>query len=96
MIVYGRAKRLVSLMTFPNRQIPGASTAQGFHVRSWPQGDLSYVAASGILKANSQLSKTQIRHPNSKPRYALPSNSPALYDGIRRDRLDLLAVAVVI
>jgi anti-sigma factor RsiW len=48
-IVYGRAKHLVSLMTFAKPiKLPVESTVAGFHIRSWSQGDLTYVAVSDI------------------------------------------------
>jgi anti-sigma factor RsiW len=48
-IVYGRAKHLVSLMTFAKPiKVPVESTIAGFHIRSWSQGDLTYVAVSDI------------------------------------------------
>lgn len=48
-IVYGRAKHLVSLMTFAKPiKVPVESTIAGFHIRSWSQRDLTYVAVSDI------------------------------------------------
>jgi anti-sigma factor RsiW len=48
-IVYGRAKHIVSLMTFAKPiKLPVESTIAGFHIRSWSQGDLTYVAVSDI------------------------------------------------
>lgn len=48
-IVYRHAQHVVSLMAFVKRlKLPATSTIAGFHVRSWPEGGLTYVAASDI------------------------------------------------
>jgi anti-sigma factor RsiW len=65
-IVYGHAKHLVSLMTFAKPvKVPAASTVAGFHMRSWSQGDLTYVAVSDIPDSELASFENDIRHPNS-------------------------------
>jgi anti-sigma factor RsiW len=65
-IVYGHAKHLVSLMTFAKPvKVPPASTVAGFHMRSWSQGDLTYVAISDIPDNELASFEYGIRHPNS-------------------------------
>jgi anti-sigma factor RsiW len=61
-IVYGRAKHLVSLMTFAKPiKLPAASTVAGFHMRSWSQGDLTYVAVSDIPESELASFETDLR-----------------------------------
>jgi len=65
-IVYGHAKHLVSLMTFAKRiKLPAVSSVAGFHMRSWTQGDLTYVAVSDIPDSELAMFENGIRHPNS-------------------------------
>jgi anti-sigma factor RsiW len=61
-IVYGRAKHLVSLMTFAKPvRVPADSTIAGFHVRSWPQGSLTYVAVSDIPESELAAFENEVR-----------------------------------
>jgi anti-sigma factor RsiW len=65
-IVYGHAKHLVSLMTFAKAvKLPAAGSVAGFHIRSWSQGDLTYVAVSDIPDSELATFENGIRHPNS-------------------------------
>jgi anti-sigma factor RsiW len=62
-IVYGHAQHLVSLMTFSKSiKLPAASTVAGFHVRSWSQGDLTYVAVSDIPESELAMFENDLRH----------------------------------
>jgi anti-sigma factor RsiW len=61
-IVYGHAKHLVSLMTFAKPvRIPADSTIAGFHVRSWRQGSLTYVAVSDIPESELATFENEMR-----------------------------------
>jgi anti-sigma factor RsiW len=61
-IVYGRAKHLVSLMTFAKPvRVAADSTIAGFHVRSWPQGSLTYVAVSDIPETELATFENEVR-----------------------------------
>jgi anti-sigma factor RsiW len=61
-IVYGHAKHLVSLMTFSKpMRVPAVSTVAGFHVRSWTQGGLSYVAVSDIPESELATFESEVR-----------------------------------
>jgi anti-sigma factor RsiW len=65
-IVYGRAKHLVSLMTFAKPvRVPAESTIAGFHVRSWPQGSLTYVAVSDIPETELATFENEVRRAGS-------------------------------
>jgi anti-sigma factor RsiW len=65
-IVYGHAQHLVSLMTFAKPvKLPTESTIAGFHIRSWPEGDLTYVAVSDIPERELASFESDLRH--SKP-----------------------------
>jgi anti-sigma factor RsiW len=65
-IVYGHAKHLVSLMTFAKPvKLPPVSTVAGFHLRTWSEGDLTYVAVSDIPESELASFENGIRHPNS-------------------------------
>jgi anti-sigma factor RsiW len=65
-IVYGHAKHLVSLMTFAKPvKLPSVSTVAGFHLRTWSEGDLTYVAVSDIPESELASFENGIRHPNS-------------------------------
>ena len=65
-IVYGHAKHLVSLMTFAKPiKLPTVSSVAGFHMRSWSEGDLTYVAVSDIPDSELATFENGIRHPNS-------------------------------
>jgi anti-sigma factor RsiW len=62
-IVYGHAQHLVSLMTFAKPvKLPTESTVAGFHIRSWPEGDLTYVAVSDIPQSELAGFENDIRH----------------------------------
>ena len=62
-IVYGHAQHLVSLMTFAKPlKLPETSTVAGFHVRSWPEGGLTYVAVSDIPETELATFENDIRH----------------------------------
>jgi anti-sigma factor RsiW len=61
-IVYGRAQHLVSLMTFAKAiKLPVESTIAGFHIRSWSQGDLTYVAVSDIPESELATFENDLR-----------------------------------
>jgi anti-sigma factor RsiW len=61
-IVYGHAQHLVSLMTFTKPiKLPAASTVAGFHVRSWPEGSLTYVAVSDIPDSELTTFENEVR-----------------------------------
>jgi anti-sigma factor RsiW len=61
-IVYGHAQHLVSLMTFAKPiKLPAASTVAGFHVRSWPEGSLTYVAVSDIPESELATFENEVR-----------------------------------
>jgi anti-sigma factor RsiW len=64
-IVYGHAKHLVSLMTFAKPvRVPAETTIAGFHIRSWPQGDLTYVAVSDIPESELATFESRLRQGN--------------------------------
>jgi hypothetical protein len=53
-------------MTFAKRiKLPAVSSVAGFHMRSWTQGDLTYVAVSDIPDSELAMFENGIRHPNS-------------------------------
>jgi anti-sigma factor RsiW len=61
-IVYGHAQHLVSLMTFAKPiKLSAASTVAGFHVRSWPEGSLTYVAVSDIPDSELATFENEVR-----------------------------------
>jgi anti-sigma factor RsiW len=62
-IVYGHAQHLISLMAFAKPvKLPAASTVAGFHVRSWAEGGLTYVAVSDIPESELATFESGIRH----------------------------------
>jgi anti-sigma factor RsiW len=62
-IVYGHAQHLVSLMTFAKPvKLPTERTMAGFHIRSWSEGDLTYVAVSDIPESELAGFENDIRH----------------------------------
>jgi anti-sigma factor RsiW len=62
-IVYGRAQHLVSLMTFAQPvKLPAVGTVAGFHLRSWSQGGLTYVAVSDIPESELASFESDLRH----------------------------------
>jgi anti-sigma factor RsiW len=62
-IVYAHAQHLVSLMSFAKPvKLPTESTIAGFHIRSWPEGDLTYVAVSDIPEGELASFENDIRH----------------------------------
>ncbi|MBV8851534.1 MAG: anti-sigma factor [Methylobacteriaceae bacterium] len=64
-VVYGRAKHLVSLMTFAKPiRLPADSTIAGFHIHTWPQGSLTYVAVSDIPESELAAFENDVRHAN--------------------------------
>jgi anti-sigma factor RsiW len=64
-IVYGHAQHLVSLMTFAKPvKLPTESTIAGFHIRSWLEGDLTYVAVSDIPERELAGFENDIRRPS--------------------------------
>jgi anti-sigma factor RsiW len=61
-VVYGHAKHLVSLMTFAKPvRVPAVSTVAGFHIRSWTQGSLTYVAVSDIPESELATFGNEVR-----------------------------------
>jgi anti-sigma factor RsiW len=65
-IVYGHARHLVSLTAFARPvRLPAVTTVAGFHVRSWSEGDLTYVAVSDIPESELATFENGIRHPHS-------------------------------
>jgi anti-sigma factor RsiW len=61
-IVYGHAKHLVSLMTFAKPvRVSAVSTIAGFHVRSWTQASLTYVAVSDIPESELATFENEVR-----------------------------------
>jgi len=63
-IVYGHAQHLVSLIAFSKPvKIPAESTIAGFHLRSWSQGSLTYVAVSDIPQSELAMFENDVRHP---------------------------------
>jgi anti-sigma factor RsiW len=75
-IVYGRAQHLVSLMTFAKPiKLPVDSTVAGFHMRSWSEGGLTYVAVSDIPESELASFERDLRR--AKPESACSCRSPA-------------------
>ncbi len=63
-IVYGRAQHLVSLIAFAKPvKVPAETTIAGFHLRSWSQGSLTYVAVSDIPQSELAMFENDVRHP---------------------------------
>jgi anti-sigma factor RsiW len=63
-IVYGHAQHLVSLIAFAKPvKVPAESTIAGFHLRSWSQGSLTYVAVSDIPQSELAMFENDVRHP---------------------------------
>ena len=61
-VVYGHAKHLVSLMTFAKPiKLPADSGVAGFHLRSWSEGGLTYVAVSDIPESELASFESNLR-----------------------------------
>jgi anti-sigma factor RsiW len=64
-IVYGHAQHLVSLMTFAKPvRLAADTTVAGFHVRSWSDGGLTYVAVSDIPETELATFENDLRRAN--------------------------------